>query len=143
MERITITETGCYLDNHRGHYIDARRNPACARSTASSSARSSKWAIDTYDEHWRRRGLPARGHDRALSTRLSNGSTAGRTSATTCDQGPEATPTCPGHECVARRDMGVVRCKKCTGTGRGPRIDGPELPAEECPKGCSWAFEDW
>lgn len=21
MERITITETGCYLDNHRGHYI--------------------------------------------------------------------------------------------------------------------------
>jgi hypothetical protein len=51
LEPITISETGCYLDNHRGHYI-VRDMIQLAQNYGYIVGSFEQWSLDTYNEHY-------------------------------------------------------------------------------------------
>lgn len=57
MERTEITETGCYLDNHRGHYI-LRDVVELAIGYGFIVGGFERFALDQYDEHNHTDGYP-------------------------------------------------------------------------------------
>ena len=50
METITIVNTGCFLDNHRGHYI-TRDAIQLAESYGFILGQFEKFAIEMYEDH--------------------------------------------------------------------------------------------
>lgn len=58
MEQQTITETGCYLDNHRGHYI-GRDSIELAIGYGFIVGEFERWALETYEAHSHEDGYPS------------------------------------------------------------------------------------
>jgi hypothetical protein len=65
MPSTTITETGCYLDNHRGHYI-TRDAILLAQGLGFIVGEFERFALDHYDDLGHEEGVSPRGPDRAL-----------------------------------------------------------------------------
>lgn len=59
-EPITITETGCYLDNHRGHYI-TRDMIELAISFGYIVGPFERFALDMYESHGHEEHYPSEG----------------------------------------------------------------------------------
>jgi hypothetical protein len=57
IEVITITEIGCYLDNHRGHYI-VRDMIQLAEGYGYIVGPFEQWALETYESHSHEDGYP-------------------------------------------------------------------------------------
>ena len=55
---ITITETGCYLDNHRGHYI-SRDVVNLAESFGYIVGPLERWFLNCYEDHGHEEDYPA------------------------------------------------------------------------------------
>lgn len=132
MMDIILTQTGTYLDNHRGHYIQ-RDAIELAADYGYMIGGFEKFALDMYQDHNHEQGYP---HEEL--TELCDDA------VTWLNSGQDNCTFCWGTGKAANgwidRD-GVSRCKPCTGTGRGPRIEFQNFPPI-VPEGFQWAFED-
>lgn len=139
MDTITINETGCYLDNHRGHYI-GRDTIQFAQDHGFIIGTFEQFAVSTYSEYGHHEDFPQEGMielcDEAIAW-LNSGQDK-------CDMcggtGKLEQGTVNSMEAWFDKD-GVLRCKTCTGTGRGPRIAGQNFPPI-IPEGTAWDFND-
>ncbi len=133
----TIADLGCYLDNHRGHYI-TRDAIELAIGYGFIIGGMDRFVLDMYDDH---------GHDDTYQHEDLQG---------LCDDAVEWLNSGQGEceNCTAGRDPrdgvywtraddpdNVKRCKVCTGTGRAPRVDGQNFPPR-IPDGAAWSFFD-
>jgi hypothetical protein len=137
MDTITITETGCYLDNHRGHYItrDAIR---LAVDHGFIIGPFEKFAIDMYEDHDGDQEFPFEAMvelcDEAIAWLNS-----GQTECDNCEGG--INPRDGDYWTHKDDEAKVPRCKKCTGTGRGDRIQHQNFPPI-IPENTSWGWND-
>ena len=136
METVTITKTGCYLDSHRGHYI-TRDAIQLAEEWGFITGSFEKFALAMYEEHNNDEEYPFE----AL--------------VELCDEAVNwlnsGQEDCPGCDGTGRRAVldtnawldkeGNIRCKTCTGSGQGPRIEGQNFPPR-VPEGFLWNFEE-
>ena len=144
METVTITETGCYLDNHRGHYIQ-RDAIHLAVEHGFIIGGFEKFALDMYGKE----GVGDVEYPFESLTELCdeavNWLNSGQDKCAYCDGGYVDESKwanvnyIPEH--VWKDTDGKWRCKYCTGTGRAPRIEGQNFPPI-VPKGYYWAFSD-
>lgn len=58
MSTTTITETGCYLDSHRGHYL-ARDVVYLAQGFGFIVDPFAQWTLDTYEAHSHEESYPS------------------------------------------------------------------------------------
>ena len=129
---MTEADLGCHLDNHRGHYI-GRDAIQLAQGYGFIVGSFEQWAIDTYDDHGHEEGYP---HEAMieLCDKAVEWLNSGQAQCVDClGSGQDA-------EGWLAKD-GSRRCKRCTGTGRGDRIDGQNFPPH-IPNGTVWSFED-
>lgn len=135
-ETITITETGCHLDNHRGHFI-TRDVIQLAQGFGFIIDPFAEWAIVNYgraDETDLVGDFPFESMvdlaDDAIAW-LNSGQeeclTCGTSGKVFWDEGRHI-------------ERGVI-CKRCSGKGRGPRIAGQNFPPI-IPDGTEWSYND-
>ena len=132
MNTDTITETGCYLDNHRGHYI-SRDVVQMAVEYGFIIDPFAQWALNTYEDRENYSDYP----DEAiieLADEATNWLNSGQEDCTFCHGTSKAANGWVDKD-------GVSRCKPCTGTGRGPRVAGQNFPPK-IPEGYVWEFND-
>ena len=138
METINITETGCFLDNHRGHYI-GRDAIELAQGWGFIVGPFEQFAIDMYDDHGHEEGFPHEGMIELCDDAVA-WLNSGQTECVNCHGvgiGPD-----DGEFFTRKGDRdGVKFCRACSGTGRGDRISGQNFPPN-VPEGYTWAFED-
>lgn len=141
MDTITITETGCYLDSHRGHYI-TRDAIQIAQGYGFIVGPFAQWAIDTYEEMAYLAADPKEYPHESLIELCDEAVNWLNSGQQDCDNCGGTGTSNPALDPNAWRDIhGIWRCKKCTGTGRGPRIAGQNFPPK-VPEGYSWSFND-
>jgi hypothetical protein len=138
METVELHEsqTGCWLDSHRGHYI-TRDAIELATGWGFIIDGFASWALWSYAEHWHEEGYPAE-----ELTSLCDDAVAWLNS------GQSECPDCGGTGKGAVTDDnswldkdGSYRCRTCTGTGRGDRVQGQNFPPK-VPEGYVWEFND-
>lgn len=143
-ETITITadQAGCYLDNHRGHYI--------MRETTETEIRTTfivgelvQFVLNEYDVHHSDDGYPHESlHE--LMQEAEDWLNSGQGSCDDC-AGTGRSPK--SGEWFKRADDGmlpderILFCRKCSGTGRSPRIEFQNFPPI-IPEGYSWGWND-
>lgn len=136
MQTVTLTETGCYLDNHRGHYIQ-RDVVYLAVEHGFIIGGFEKFVIDLYDEHSHQEYYP---HEEL--TELCDAAiewlNSGQSECPHCD-GTGGLPSDESDWWVDQQ--GNSRCKPCTGTGRAPRIEFQNFPPI-IPEDYMWGFND-
>ena len=140
MRDATITDTGCYLDNHRGHYI-TRDAIELAVEFGFIIGPFERFVIDMYDDHCFDDNYPTE-----TLIELCDDATAWLNSGQgTCSYcagtGGQPLPPYDGEYWTVKDGDGERKCKFCTGTGRGPRIDGQNFPPK-VPEGYVWEFND-
>ena len=142
MRDANITDTGCYLDNHRGHYIDARRDRACGRVRLHHrpvrEVRGRVCTRSTIDDE----DFPHEGMHRAVRRGYRRGSTAGRVSAPSvlALAGSRSAITrrvvhaqgSPGREALLQAALALAGVTASTVQNFPPRI----------PEGFVWEFND-
>jgi len=139
MRDATITDTGCYLDNHRGHYI-TRDAIMLAQSFGFIVGPFEEWAVSTY-ESVKLGDIGDAEYPFEALVELCDEAVAWLNS------GQVDCPAClgsgiPREDGEAFRDKNDNwRCRPCSGTGRGDRIKGQNFPPR-VPEGFTWAFED-
>jgi hypothetical protein len=137
MDTITITETGCYLDNHRGHYIQ-RDAIELAKGYGFITGEFEDFALAMYEEHNHEQGFPHEGMTE-LCDEAVNWLNSGQGK---CDNCIDGTYPKNGDYWTHKDDPDKTpRCKKCTGTGRGERMAGQNFPPI-IPENTSWSFND-
>lgn len=146
-EPVKITETGCYLDSHRGHYI-TRDVVQFAQGYGFIVDPFAQWAIDTYDSA---EGAPDYPFETLveLADEAIEWLNSGQDECVKCCAGSHSVDwPGPGNVWEMRtdeRDVVIsgawVICKACSGTGRGPRIEGQNFPPI-IPKGTTWDWND-
>lgn len=139
METVTLTDTGCYLDNHRGHYI-ARDVIDMATGWGFIIAPADEFVVRMYDNSF---SLP-------LDIEYPHESITELCDAAIewLNSGQDVCQTCMGSDNLTgesvntwRDNTGKWRCKICTGTGRGPRIAGQNFPPI-VPEDHYWSFNE-
>jgi hypothetical protein len=136
-DNIAITETGCYFDNHRGHYI----TPAVIEFAVEKGfmiGPFEQFAVDMYDSFNFDQKYP---HEslQALADEARDWLNSGQDECDNCTRG--FNPKDGEYWTHANDSSKLKRCKKCTGTGRGPRIDGQNFPPV-IPDGFMWGWND-
>lgn len=134
MDTITITpdQAGCFLDNHRGHYIQ-RDAIELAVEYGYIIGQMEQWALRTYEKQSHEDSYPFE-----ELTELCDEAVAWLNS------GQSQCETCGGTGKAVNGWIdqdGISRCRMCNATGRGPRISGQNFPPK-VPEGFAWAFED-
>lgn len=123
---ITLTELniGCWLDNHRGHYI-ARDTILLAVEHGFIIGGMERFALDMYDDHGGDDGYPFE-----ELTDL-------------CDAAVQWLNSGQGkcEHCNGGTGFDGDFCRVCSGTGRGPREGGQNFPPI-VPNGAVWTFYD-
>jgi hypothetical protein len=141
MENITLTETGCYLDNHRGHYI-TRDVIELAIGWGFIIDPFAKFAVDMYQDHDGDEEFPFEALTE-LADEACKWLNSGQDKCRYCDGGFvdrskwANVDYIPNHVWLDKDNK--WRCKYCTGTGRAPRIEGQNFPPI-VPEGYAW---DW
>ena len=139
MKTINITDTGCFLDNHRGHYI-GRDTIQLAQEWGFIVGSFEQFAIDMYDSDAvaERNDYPYE----ALIELCDDAVEWLNSGQGECDKCAGSGIALEGEDYWTHKDSPhVKRCKACSGTGRGPRITGQNFPPI-VPKGYVWAFEE-
>lgn len=135
MNETIITETGCYLDNHRGHYL-LRDAIELSVGYGFIIGPFERFALDMYEDWHHAIDLDALSElcDEAVEW---------------LNSGQEDCPNCTGgvgpldgeYWTHADDPDRIKRCKRCTGTGRGPRIEWQNFPPR-IPAGHTWGWND-
>lgn len=144
METQNITETGCYLDNHRGHYI-SRDVILLAEGFGYILGPVESYVLSLYDEHGNDPEYPNEAVielcDHAVEWLNSGQDVCQECAVGSGDirpgQVPMATVDDKGHV----SGTAWVICKACSGSGRGPRIEGQNFPPK-VPERYYWSFND-
>src|SRR3954465_5889309 len=135
---VSITQTGCYLDNHRGHYI-GRDVIELAVSYGFIIGQFEQFAVNMYDEHNSDESYPSESMIELADDAIE-----------WLNSGHDLCPNCEGNainptdgEWFTRKDdpESIKWCRKCTGTGRGPRIAGQNFPPR-IPYGFIWGWNE-
>jgi hypothetical protein len=136
MRDATISDTGCYLDNHRGHYI-TRDMIELAQSFGFIVGPAEQFMVSMYDLHNHEDYYP---HETLveLGDAALEWLNSGQYSCNECGGTGEGKPN--GLNSWLDKDHNW-RCKTCTGTGRGPRIEGQNFPPR-IPDGHVWCWND-
>jgi hypothetical protein len=129
---ITEDQTGCWLDNHRGHYI-TRDAIELAVEFGFIIGPFEQYAVSMYDSAQEGGSEAEYPHEGMIEL---------------CDEAVAWLNTGQG-ECLNCNGTGEVIdmlnhkviCKACSGSGRGDRIAGQNFPPK-VPEGYIWAFED-
>jgi hypothetical protein len=134
METVTITveQAGCWLDNHRGHYI-SRDAILLAKEWGFIIDPFAEFAINVYEDWDGDESFPFESMVE-LCDEAVNWLNSGQYNCTFCNGTGKASNGWIDKD-------GVSRCKPCTGTGRGPRIAGQNFPPV-VPDNYVWAFND-
>lgn len=135
MQNLVITEdqTGCALDNHRGHYI-TRDVIELAVEFGFIIGGFEKFVIDLYDEHNHRDYYP---HEELIE--LCDDAIAWLNSG----QGECDVCGGTGEDRSHTPHSGFVGiCKACSGSGRGPRHSKWQNFPPRVPAGYVWQFND-
>jgi hypothetical protein len=132
MRDATITDTGCYLDNHRGHYI-TRDVIELAQGFGYIVGPAEQFMVSMYDLHNHEDYYP---HETLieLADHAREWLNSGQNNCDTCHGTGKAVNGWIDAD-------GVSRCRMCTGTGRGPRMEGQNFPPV-LPDGFAWDFFD-
>jgi hypothetical protein len=140
MDTITITETGCFLSNARGHYI-SRDVIDFAVEHGWIIGPFEQYAVSMYDSA--NEGHSAADYPQEALMELADEAVEWLNSGRIdCDKCGGTGQSNPALDPEAWRDVnGDWRCKKCSGTGRGDRIEGQNFPPK-VPEGFTWAFEE-
>ena len=134
METITLTETGCYLDNHRGHYI-TRDAIQLAVDHGFIVGGFEQFALDMYDECSNDKEYPFE-ELVDLCDAAVGWLNSGQGVCVNCNGAGKVIVG------VGPNVSGVPEiCRECSGSGRGPRIDGQNFPPI-VPDGHVWEFND-
>jgi hypothetical protein len=133
-----ITETGCYLDNHRGHYL-ARDVIQLAQGFGFMIDPFAQWAIDGYDDHSHEEGYPAESI-LELSEEAVAWLNSGQDDCADCG-GSGIGPQSGEYFTRADDPDRVKRCKACSGSGQAPRVGGQNFPPR-VPAGHVWDWND-
>jgi hypothetical protein len=133
MEPVTLTETGVYLSNQRGHYI-SRDIIDLATGYGFIIGSFEQFAVSVYDQYTEFEDYPSQAiyelADEAIEW-LNSGQ----------DDCPDCTDGfLPTKDWWTDKD-GKMRCKTCSGQGRGPRMEHQNFPPRT-PEGYSWALEE-
>lgn len=137
METITITETGCYLDNHRGHYIQ-RDAIELAIGYGFIVGTFEQFALNMYEEHNHESEYPHEGLTE-LCDEAVTWLNSGQGKCDNCEGGIH--PHDEDYWTHKDDPTQTPRCKKCSGTGRGDRVAGQNFPPI-IPANTSWSFND-
>lgn len=145
---IPVAEAGCFLDNHRGHYI-ARDVIQLAQSFGFIIGPFEEWALVTYEMHSHDEHFPGETIIE-LADEAINWLNSGQDVCQTCCRGSHADDW-PGPGWDVNTDNVVdgvvvagerwVMCKACSITGRGPRINGQNFPPR-VPDNYFWSYND-
>lgn len=138
METIKLDEQniGCWLEGARGHYL-SRDVIDQATEWGFIIGPFEEYAVRMYEEHSHEDDYPNEGITELCDEAIA-WLNSGQSKCEFCD----GTGGNPGIGELSWIDKtGKVRCKKCTGTGRGGRIEGQNFPPV-IPEGTQWAFED-
>ncbi|HWI70025.1 MAG TPA: hypothetical protein VNS88_16915 [Nitrospiraceae bacterium] len=134
-----ITETGCYLDNHRGIYM-IRDTILFAKDFGFIIDPFAQFAVDMYEDHDGDQEYPFESLVE-LSDEAVAWLNSGQTECNDCGGRGQA-PVGSDNYFTRKGDKDGVRfCKTCSGTGRGDRIAGQNFPPR-IPEGTHWANED-
>jgi hypothetical protein len=133
MSTTTITETGCFLDNHRGHYITCDAI-LLAVGHGFIIGPFEQFALGLYTEFYDNAEYPNESLIE-LCDEAVNWLNSGQDKCPDCTDG--FLPTADFWTDKAGR----MRCKTCSGHGQGPRIEGQNFPPI-VPEGYYWAFND-
>lgn len=138
MNHIIILETGCYLDNHRGHYIQ-RDAIELAVEYGFLIGGFEKFAVDMYQDHSHEDNYPFE----ALNELCDDAVAWLNSGQIECDAcGGSGHPSEGSEDYFTHVDRPNVKlCRPCSGTGRGDRIEFQNFPPIT-PEGFQWAFED-
>jgi hypothetical protein len=139
METREIIETGCYLDNHRGHYI-GRDAIQFAQEYGFIVGPFEQWAIDTYDNHCNDESYPHEGMIELCDDAI-EWLNSGQSECITCKGTGKVFEATGAHIPGTTMQQRSVICKECSGSGRGPRIAGQNFPPR-IPEGTVWEFND-
>src|SRR4051812_9935115 len=121
MDTVTLTEAqaGCWLDNHRGHYI-TRDAIELAVEYGFIIGPFEQFALSMYEDHNHEEGYPHEG-----LTELCDDAVAwlnsGQSECQVCD-GSGLAPKDGDYFTRADDPDGIKHCRACSGTGRGDRI---------------------
>jgi hypothetical protein len=140
MDTITLTtdQAGCWLDNHRGHYI-GRDAIELAVEFGFLIGGFEKFAVDMYQDHSHEDNYPFEAMHELCDEAV-----------TWLNSGQSECPVCggTGHPPEGSEDYfthvdrpDVKLCMHCSGTGRGDRVKFQNFPPK-VPEGFQWAFED-
>ena len=136
---ITEDQTGCWLDNHRGHYI-SRDVIELAVEFGFIIGPFEQYAVSKYDTDSHTEDYPNEGITE-LCDEAVEWLNSGQDECQQCSGSGmvlEATGAyIPG---VTMQQQPVI-CKACSGSGRGPRISGQNFPPR-IPQDYYWSFED-
>jgi hypothetical protein len=132
MRDATISDTGCYLDNHRGHYI-VRDMIELAQGFGFIVGPFEQFAITSYQDNNHHEDYP---HEALIEL--------GDAALEWLNSGQVNCDTCHGTGKAVNGWIdadGVSRCRMCTGTGRGPRIKCQNFPPR-LSDGYAWQWFD-
>lgn len=150
-ETITITETGCYLDNHRGHYIE-RDMIELAQGFGFIVGPFEQWALDTHDVYHvvdafdskvaelQRKEYPFEALHELADDAL-NWLNSGQGPCIDCGTSGEVQWYVGLDPETAAANYELVICRKCSGKGRGERIAGQNFPPI-IPADHAWDWND-
>jgi len=130
-------DIGCHLDNHRGHYIQ-RDVIELAVGYGYIIGGFDQFVINLYESHSHYEDYP---HEEL--TELCDAAiewlNSGQHECPNCNEGIDPRD---GDYWTHKDDAeGIKRCKRCTGTGRGPRIPHQNFPPL-IPHETQWSFND-
>jgi hypothetical protein len=135
---ITEAQTGCYLDNHRGHYI-TRDAIQLAEGFGFIIGPFEEFALGMYEEHSHEDEYPNEALIELCEDAV-NWLNSGQDVCPNCDG--SGTNPYDGQYWTHKDDPEQIkRCKTCTGTGQGPRIEHQNFPPK-LPEGYMWGFND-
>jgi len=139
MDTITIAETGCYLDNHRGHYI-TRDVIELAVGYGFIIGPCERFVVDAYEHDCHRESYPFESVIE-LADEATAWLNSGRDECSTCDGSGKVYSSHDIDRAAPADDPDGVICRACSGAGRGPREPGQNFPPI-VPEGCYWSFND-
>ena len=144
MRDAKITDTGCYLNNHRGHYIGSD-TINLAVGFGFIIGPFEQFAVGLYTEFHDNAEYPHEGMIELCDDAV-NWLNSGQDKCDECAVG--SGDIRPGQVAITTTDgKGVVTghawviCKVCSGSGRGPRIAGQNFPPR-VPDNYVWSFND-
>jgi hypothetical protein len=134
---ITLDQVGCHLDNHRGHYL-TRDMIWLAEEYGFILSSMEKFTLEMYEAQGHADDYPME-ELQELSGLALAWLNSGQSNCSRC-HGTGKRKSLDEPDSWLDKDL-VVRCKVCTGTGRGPREEGQNFPPI-LPDDYLWAWND-